>query len=176
MADKVRAKLAAVHTKLEGKYVLVYLNFGESATEASPKWAMIGGQKSGDLDLSADSIDASDKTSGGWGEKYPGIKTSELSVEGNIVGGDEAYQALRDAFNAGEPVDICRYDSKNKTADRNWYSITELSDETPHDDVATFSMKLEGIGAPKYYKNLTSVDSVGATAASSSSTTTTTGK
>ena len=97
MADKVRAKLAAVHTKLEGKYVLVYLNFGESATEASPKWAMIGGQKSGDLDLSADSIDASDKTSGGWGEKYPGIKTSELSVEGNIVGGDEAYQALRDA-------------------------------------------------------------------------------
>lgn len=68
MADKVRAKLAAVHTKLEGKYVLVYLNFGESATEASPKWAMIGGQKSGDLDLSADSIDASDKTSGGWGE------------------------------------------------------------------------------------------------------------
>ena len=73
MADKVRAKLAAVHTKLEGKYVLVYLNFGESATEASPKWAMIGGQKSGDLDLSADSIDASDKTSGGWGEKYPGL-------------------------------------------------------------------------------------------------------
>jgi len=158
MADKVRAKLAAVHTKLEGKYVLIYLNFGEGATETTPKWAMIGGQKSGDLDLSADSIDASDKTSGGWGEKYPGIKSSELSVEGNIVGGDEAYQALRDAFNAGEPVDI-------------WYSITELSDETPHDDIATFSLKLEGIGAPKYYEKLTSVDSVGTTAAASTTTT-----
>lgn len=165
MATKARAKLAANYQKLEGKYVLVYLNFGEGAAEESPKWALVGGQKSGNLDMSADSIDASDKTSGGWGEKYPGIKSTELSVEGNILGGDEAYQALKDAFLKGEPVDICRYDSKNKTADRNWYSITELGDETPHDDVATFSLKLEGIGAPKFYEGLTSVDSVGTTPA-----------
>lgn len=165
MATKARAKLAANYQKLEGKYVLVYLNYGEGATEESPKWALVGGQKSGNLDMSADSIDASDKTSGGWGEKYPGIKSTELSVEGNILGGDEAYQALKDAFLKGEPVDICRYDSKNKTADRNWYSITELGDETPHDDVATFSLKLEGIGAPKFYEGLTSVDSVGTTPA-----------
>lgn len=161
MADKVRAKLAKSHTKLEGKYVMVYLNFGENATEDSPKWSLIGGQKTANLDRSADSIDASDKTSDGWGEKYQGIKSSELSVEGNIVGEDDAYQALMDAFMAGDAIDICRYDSKNKKADRNWYSITDLSDETPHDDVSTFSMKLEGIGAPKFYKNLTSVDDVG---------------
>ncbi|WP_418695809.1 phage tail tube protein [Acidaminococcus intestini] len=165
MATKARAKLAANYQKLEGKYVLVYLNYGEGATEESPKWALVGGQKSGNLDMSADSIDASDKTSGGWGEKYPGIKSTELSIEGNILGGDEAYQALKEAFIAGEPVDICRYDSKNKKADRNWYSITELGDETPHDDVATFSLKLEGIGAPKFYESLTSVDSVGTTPA-----------
>ena len=165
MATKARAKLAANYQKLEGKYVLVYLNYGEGATEESPKWALVGGQKSGNLDMSADSIDASDKTSGGLGEKYPGIKSTELSIEGNILGGDEAYQALKEAFIAGEPVDICRYDSKNKKADRNWYSITELGDETPHDDVATFSLKLEGIGAPKFYESLTSVDSVGTTPA-----------
>ena len=165
MATKARAKLAANYQKLEGKYVLVYLNYGEGATEESPKWALVGGQKSGNLDMSADSIDASDKTSGGWGEKYPGSKSTELSIEGNILGGDEAYQALKEAFIAGEPVDICRYDSKNKKADRNWYSITELGDETPHDDVATFSLKLEGIGAPKFYESLTSVDSVGTTPA-----------
>lgn len=165
MATKARAKLAAARTKLEGKYVLCYLNYGENASEEAPKWALIGGQKSGNLDLSADSIDASDKTSGGWGEKYPGIRSSELSVEGNIIGGDEGYQALKDAFLTGDPVDICRYDSKNKKADRNWYSITELSDETPHDDIATFSLKLEGIGAPKYYENLSSVDDVGTTGA-----------
>ncbi len=164
MATKARAKLAAARTKLEGKYVLCYLNYGENASEEAPKWTLVGGQKSGDLDMSADSIDASDKTSDGWGENYPGIKKTELTVEGNIIGNDEGYQALKDAFLAGEPVDICRYDSKNKKADRNWYSITELSDETPHDDIATFSLKLEGIGAPKFYENLTSVDDVGTAA------------
>lgn len=170
MAGKVRAKYVSDRTKLEGKYVLVYLNYGEAATEAAPKWALIGGQKSGDLSLTADSIDASDKTSGGWGENYPGIKKSELSVEGNIVTNNEAYQALRDAFIQGEPVDICRYDTKNKRADRNWYSITELSDETPHDDMASYSLKLEGIGEPKYYDSLTSVDDVTGTTASTTTT------
>ncbi len=156
---KVRVTKADGSNKLLGKNVLLYLNYGEGATEAAPKWTMIGGQTTADLDMSADDIDISDKNSNGWGETEAGIKSTELSLEGIICNGDEGYAALKDAFIKGEAVDICRYASDG-TADRNWYSITELSDETPHDDAATFSCTLSGKGEPKFYENLTSVDDV----------------
>lgn len=154
-----RAKRAVVDKKLMGKEVLLYLNYGESATEEAPVWTLIGGQTTADLDMSADDIDASDKNSNGWGETEAGLKTTELSLEGIICNGDAGYAALKDAFIKGEAVDICRY-AADGTADRNWYSITELSDETPHDDMATFSVTLAGIGAPKFYSQLASVDEV----------------
>ena len=157
---KVRATMTSAKQRLVGKYCLVYLNYGEGATEAAPKWTPIGGQTKGNLDMSADSIDGSNKDSGGWGETYAGTKTTELSVEGYITKGDDAYDALKDAFTRGEAVDVCRYFSDSGTADRNWYNITKLSDETPHDDMVSFSMTLGGVGAPKFYKDLSSVDGV----------------
>lgn len=157
---KVCAKMTNSKQRLVGKNCLVYLNYGEGATEAAPKWAAIGGQTKGNLDMSADSIDGSNKDSGGWGETYTGTKTTELSVEGYITKDDDAYNALKEAFVNGEAVDICRYFADAGTAERNWYNITKLSDETPHDDMVSFSMTLGGIGAPKFYKGLTSVDGV----------------
>lgn len=157
---KVRATMTSAKQRLVGKNCLVYLNYGEGATEAAPKWTAIGGQTKGNLDMSADSIDGSNKDSGGWGETYAGTKTTELSVEGYVTKADGAYSALKDAFVNGEAVDICRYFSDAGTADRNWYYITKLGDETPHDDMVSFSMTLGGVGAPKFYSDLTSVDSV----------------
>lgn len=52
--------------------------------------------------MSADSIDGSNKDSGGWGETYAGTKTTELSVEGYVTKGDAAYDALKDAFVKGK--------------------------------------------------------------------------
>lgn len=156
---KVRATRSVVQDKLVGKNVLVYIDFGETATEEAPKWTLIGGQRSGSLSMTADDIDASNKTSGGWGETYPGTKSTELSINGIINTKDEGFAALKDAFIKGEAVDICRYASDG-TADRNWYNITELSDETPHDDMATFSVTLGGVGAPKFYTGLTGIDAV----------------
>lgn len=156
---KVRATVEDTSNKLLGKNVLLYINYGEGATVAAPVWTLIGGQQSADLSMSADDIDVSDKNSGGWGETVAGIKSTELTLEGIICNGDEGYAALKDAFIKGEAVDICRYASDG-TADRNTYSITELSDETPHDDAATFSVTLAGKGAPTFYSNLTSVDGV----------------
>jgi len=159
---KQRAIRNSGEDKLRGKNVLLYINFGEGATEDAPVWALIGGQQTANFSMSADDIDASNKASGGWGEKYAGIKSTELSLEGIICNGDEGYAALKDAFIKDESVDICRY-ATDGTAERNWYSITELSDETPHDDMATFSITLTGIGAPTFYSGLSSVDDVGKT-------------
>lgn len=156
---KVRATRSDVTDKLLGKGALAYLNFGESATESSPVWALFGAQRSGNLSLTADEIDASNKSSGGWGDTLPGMKSSELSIDCIMLVGDEIYKELRDAYENDEAVDVCRYKSDG-TADRNWYTITELSDETPHDDVVTFSVTLKGKGKPKRYTNLTSINDV----------------
>ena len=51
--------------------------------------------------------------------------------------------------------------TRDGRAERNWYSITELSDETPHDDTSTFKMTLNGLGKPKFYKGCKTVDDVG---------------
>lgn len=110
--------------------------------------------------MSADSIDATNKTSGGWGETYAGNKSTELSLEGIVCKSDEAYEQLQAAFMAGDAVDICRFRGDGR-AERNWYSITELSDETPHDDTSTFKMTLNGLGKPKFYKGCKTVDDVG---------------
>lgn len=157
--SKVRATRSDVSDKLLGKGVLAYLNFGESATESSPVWALFGAQRSGNLSRTADEIDASNKSSGGWGETLPGVKNSELTIDCVMLAGDEIYNALCDAYENDEAVDVCRYKSDG-TADRNWYSITDLSDETPHDDLVTFSVTLKGKGKPKRYSSLTSINDV----------------
>lgn len=160
MAGKVRATRSANAGKIQGKDVLAYLNFGTGATEALPQWALFGGQTTADLSMSADEIDANSKDSGGWGESYAGIRSTELSLECIATKADEAYAALKDAFIKSEVVDICRYCTTDSTAERNWYSITEISDTTPHDDMVTFSIKLKGIGAPTFYEKVTKIADV----------------
>jgi TP901-1 family phage major tail protein len=139
----------AAQNKLMGKNVLVFLNYGDGATYASPVWALIGGQRNAGLSASADEIDLSDKTSGGWGETEQGIKSTEISLEGLLMTGDAAVKELKNAFIAGEAVDILRW-AKDGTSDRNWYSITEFSDDAPHDDGVTLTVTLKGMGEPVF--------------------------
>ena len=136
------------------------MNYGTGATETLPQWSLFGGQTTADLSMSADEIDANSKDSGGWGESYAGIRSTELSLECIATKADEAYAALKDAFIKSEVVDICRYCTTDNTAERNWYSITEISDTTPHDDMVTFSIKLKGVGAPTFYENVKKIADV----------------
>lgn len=142
----------ATDTRLEGKNVLIFLNFGASATFAQPVWALLGGQRSASLSISADEIDVSDKTSGGWGETTQGIKSTELSIDGVTLPGNAVLKEFKAAFFAGEAVDVLRW-AKDGTSERNWYNITEFSDEAPHDDAVTFSFTLKGCGQPTFTDN-----------------------
>ena len=156
---KVRPTRSATEDKLVGKQVLLYINYGASATELAPVWCLIGGQRNANLSMTADDIDASNKSSGGWGETYAGIKRTELSVDGIINKNDDGYSAMKDAYIKGEAVDLCRY-ADDGTADRNWYNITNMSDETPYDDMATFSATMGGLGKPRFYSGLSSINDV----------------
>ena len=57
----VRPKMKSTSEKLLGKNVLVFLNYGEAASEESPKWTLLGGQRSADYSASAEEIDLTDQ-------------------------------------------------------------------------------------------------------------------
>lgn len=151
---KARVTRSAAQDKLLGKNVLVFLNYGEAATYAAPVWSLLGGQRSASFSSSADEIDLTDKTSDGYGDSEQGIKNTELSIDLVCKSGDETLEALRDAYDKGEAVDILRW-VKSGDSVRNWYAITEISDEASHDDAVTLSLTLKGKGKPTYTSNMT---------------------
>lgn len=126
-----------------GKDILIYL--ATSGTEESPVWTVLGGQRSGDLTQSADEIDASTKTSGGWGSHIQGLKTWSLDMELVYIKEDVGIKALTDAFRAGKEVFI-KLEYADKTYQTGWGYITDLSPSAPHDDVATISCTISGNG------------------------------
>ena len=146
---KTRPTMAEQAGSLLGKNVLLFLNYGEGATESAPVWALIGGQRSADYSSSAEEIDTTDKTSGGYGDSEPGLKTVELTTEIIVKKGDETIAALQEAYEASEPVDILRWAESGRSI-RNWYTIISLEESAAHDDACILSLSLKGKGKPTY--------------------------
>lgn len=129
-------------TATVGKDYLLYINTGSTTT---PTWTLIGGQRGGSLSRSAESIDASHKTSGGWATKRTGLKSWSLDLDGLILLQDAGLEALEAAFDEGKDVHV-KFEYPDGKYRDGWAVITELSIETPHDGEATLSGKLEGNG------------------------------
>lgn len=102
--------------------------------------------------MSGDEIDGSDKASGGWGESLQGTKSWSIEQEGVYKVNNEMLDALKYAFVNDIAVHIMRLD-KYGNAVKGFANITEFSDDNPHDDVATVTMTLSGIGKPEFVTN-----------------------
>ena len=137
---------------LAGKSLLLFLNYGEGATVENPKWGLVGGQRNSPLSMSGDEIDGSDKASGGWGESLQGTKSWSIEQEGVYKVNNDMLDALKYAFVNDIAVHIMRLD-KYGNAVKGFANITEFSDDNPHDDVATVTMTLSGIGKPEFVTN-----------------------
>jgi len=150
---KTRATRAEQGSSILGKDILLFLNYGENASEETPVWALIGGQRSADYNSSAEEIDTTDKTSDGYGDSEPGLKTAELTTEVIVKKGDETIGALQEAYETSEPVDILRYVEGGRSI-RNWYTITNMENSAPHDDACVLSLTMKGKGKPTYIENM----------------------
>lgn len=137
---------------MAGKNLLLYIAYGEGATVESPIWNLVGGQRNSPLSMSADEIDASDKSSGGWGETLQGTKTWSIEQECVYKVNDNGFDIMRYAFLNDISVYLMRRD-KNGNAVKGFANITEFSDDNPHDDVATATVTFSGIGAPEFSTN-----------------------
>ena len=125
-----------------GKDYLLYVNTG---TAEVPVWTLIGGQRGSSLSRSADSIDTSHKTSGGWKSSLAGLRGWSIDLDGLVLLQDSGLEALETAFNAGKEVNV-KFEYPNKKYRTGWAAITDLSIETPHDGEASLSGTLEGNG------------------------------
>ena len=145
-----------------GKDYLLYINTG---TALSPVWTLIGGQRSADLSRSADSIDVSHKTSGGWISNKAGLRGWSIDLDALVLLSDAALPYLEKAFDDGTEINV-RLQYPNMTEQIGWGSLTDFSLATPHDGEASLTGTIEGNGALS--SRSPSVDPVAATVSKAS--------
>lgn len=133
----------ATSTATVGKDYKLYINTG---TVAVPVWTIIGGQRNSPLNQTADTIDVSDKTSGGAKSMLVGLRGWSIDLDALMMLGDLGVEALETAYDTGKQVNIKyeRPDSKYKTG---WGVVTDFTIEPPHDGEASLSGTIEGNGA-----------------------------
>lgn len=125
-----------------GKDFLIYVNTG---TNEAAVWTLIGGQRSGSLGRTADEVDVSHKTSGGWKSVKAGLRSWSLDLDALVVLNDAGLKVLEYAFDNGKEINI-KYEYPDKTFQSGWGSITDFSLEAPHDGEATIKGTISGNG------------------------------
>lgn len=126
-----------------GKDFLLKINTG---TAQSPTWTIVGGQRSADLSRSADSIDVSHKTSGGWKSSKAGLRGWSIDLDALVLLSDAALPYLEKAFQDGAEINIQML-YPDGTVQTGWGSLTDFSLSTPHDGEASITGTIEGNGA-----------------------------
>ncbi|MEH7117213.1 phage major tail protein, TP901-1 family [Neobacillus vireti] len=131
----------AVANKVAGVDVLLKIKQGSS-------FVILGGQTGSTLNREAETIEVTDKTSGGWASSLPGIKSWSIDCDGFVVLGDAALEALEDAFNNRTPVDAEIRVGASDSSDGVTYTgtgyIVDFPLEFAQDDAVTYSLSIEG--------------------------------
>ncbi|SMC63219.1 phage tail tube protein [Sporomusa malonica] len=130
-----------------GKDYLLYVNGG---TASIPVWKIVGGQRSSNLNRSADSVDLSHKTSGGWKTTKQGLKGWGIDLDAIILleetGYEEGVAIIEAGYMQGKDINI-KLVYPNGLYRTGWTQVTDFPEEAPHDGEASLSGTLEGVGA-----------------------------
>ena len=135
----------------DGVDFLLKVNTG---TAEIPVWTVIGGQRGATLSLTAEQIDASNKQSGAWKTSVPGMMSWSIDADAVMLTDasglsiDAGRAKLLSVFASRELVHV-RYVRKDGSKFQGYAAITDLSEESPHDGVATYKITLAGAGAPE---------------------------
>ena len=135
----------------DGVDFLIKVNTGSAEV---PVWTTIGGQRGATLNLTSAQIDASNKMSGAWTTSVPGLLSWSIDADAVLLTAasgltvDAGRAKLLNVFAARELVHV-RYVRKDGSKFQGYAAISDLSEEAPHDGVATFKITLQGTGAPE---------------------------
>lgn len=107
----------------------------------------VGGQRGCTLNMSADTIDTSDKTTSGYKTAQAGLLEWSVEMDSILEYGDTGFDALETAFQNRTSVSaVVSINSGAKTYTGTAY-VTELSLDAPHDDAGSSTCTLVGASA-----------------------------
>lgn len=130
--------------KVAGADVLLQIMDGD-------KKVTVAGQQGTTLNMNADTIDVTDKTSGGWKTYMPGLKEWSIDQDVFYTIGDESNKLLLNAYLNREPITVFLQVGKDDEAGRISFEgeayITEFPMDFALDNAASISMSLSGASA-----------------------------
>lgn len=107
---------------------------------------VVGGQRNASLEMSAEVIDTTVKSTGGWAAKIPGLKSWTSSCDGIYFLNDEGLAAAQTAFMEGTEVQL-EFSNTDGLAYSGQAVITSMSVEAGQEDVVAYTISFEGTGA-----------------------------
>ena len=107
---------------------------------------VVGGQRNASLEMSAETIDTTVKTTGGWAAKIPGMKSWTSSCDGVYFLDDAGLSAAQTAFMNGTPVQL-EFSKEEGLAYSGQAVITSMAVEAGQEDIVSYTISFEGTGA-----------------------------
>ncbi len=106
---------------------------------------LIGGQQGCSLNRETETTDSTTKDSGVWQESEAIGLSWSIDCDGLVVVGDEGLEALENAWENLQQVDVKYGSSTNYKTGK--AIITSLSSNSPSKEKTTYSVSLQGVGA-----------------------------
>lgn len=118
------------------------------AEDALGELVKIAGQRGGSLEMTTGSIDISSKDSDqAWYDAIAGQKSWSISTDALLVINEESgYELLEEAFLQGKRLPI-ELSTPSASKFKGNVLVESLSMDLNHDDTATYSVSLTGLGA-----------------------------
>lgn len=109
---------------------------------------VVAGQRNATLNRAKDTIETTNKTSGGWKTFLPGLKEWSVDADGVYIVDGAGYDLLEEAFNNDTPIIVELGEAgSGKIGFTGEAILTEFPIECPYDDACTYSITLQGSGA-----------------------------
>jgi len=124
-----------------------FLLMVNTGTDEAPTYTKVGGQRGGTINFETDTIDLTSKDNAGWSFEDYGIASWNIEGDGIYSEDDTTHDAIIDAFMEKKTIKV-RYKYPSGRAYEGDCIITEFPVEAPYDDVATYSVTLQGQGKP----------------------------
>ena len=106
---------------------------------------LIGGQQGCSINRETETTDSTTKDSGVWSESEAIGLSWSVDCDGLVVVGDEGLEALEEAWENLQQIDVKYGSSSNYKTGK--AIITSLSSNSPSKDKTTYSVSLQGVGA-----------------------------
>ena len=107
---------------------------------------VVGGQRNASLEMSAETIDTTVKTTGGWASKITGIKSWTSSCDGVYFVDDAGLEAAQTAFMNGTAVSL-EFSNSSGLSYSGQAVITSMAVEAGQEDIVSYTISFEGTGA-----------------------------